>query len=120
MDHVVPSARVFDALRRRRRATRAQLPKPQAALFLHFTHTHFCHSVTFLHRPESATSTTHAGRTRMRTRAKLGEAKEMFFITSNDASIVACDVRGAARGVAQIERYILRHVIGELTVIKSN
>src|SRR6056300_535763 len=80
MDHIVPSARVFDALRRRRRATRAQLPKPQAALFLHFTHTRFCHSVTFLHRPESATLTTRAGRTRTRTRAKLGEAKEMFLL----------------------------------------
>ena len=35
---------------------------------------------------------------------------------ANAASIVAHDVRGAARGVAQIDRNILRHVIGELTV----
>ena len=34
---------------------------------------------------------------------------------ANAASIVAHDVRGAARGVAQIDRNILRHVIGELT-----
>jgi len=39
------------------------------------------------------------------------------FITSNDASIVARDARGAPRGVAQIDRNILRHVIGELTVL---
>jgi len=39
-----------------------------------------------------------------------------IFITSNDASIVARDVRAAPRGVAQIDRNILRHVIGELTV----
>jgi len=39
------------------------------------------------------------------------------FVTSNDASIVARDVRGAPRGVAQIGRYILWHVIGELTVL---
>jgi len=38
------------------------------------------------------------------------------FITSNDASIVARDARDAPRGVAQIDRNILRHVIGELTV----
>ena len=40
-----------------------------------------------------------------------------IFVTSNDASIVARDVRGAPRGVAQIGRYILWHVIGELTVV---
>ena len=40
-----------------------------------------------------------------------------IFITSNDASIVARDVRAAPRGVAQIDRNILRHVIGELTVV---
>ena len=39
------------------------------------------------------------------------------FIASNDASIVARDVRGAPRGVAQIDRNILRHVIGDPTVL---
>ena len=39
------------------------------------------------------------------------------YITSNDASIVARGVRSAPRGVAQIDRYVLRHVIGEPTVV---
>ena len=40
-------------------------------------------------------------------------------ITSNDASIVVRDVRAAPRGVAQIDRNNLRHVIGELTVFSK-
>jgi len=92
MDHIVPSARVFDAPRQRRRATRAQLPEPQAALFLHFTHTRFCHSVTFLHRPESATLTTRAGQTRTRTRAKLGEAKEICLLRARRAAALKSTV----------------------------
>jgi hypothetical protein len=47
---------------------------------------------------------------------KTRRSERNVFITSNAASIVAHDVRGAARGVAQIDRNILRHVIGELTV----
>ena len=34
MNHIVSLARAFDVLRRRRRATRAQLPKPRVAFFL--------------------------------------------------------------------------------------
>lgn len=40
-----------------------------------------------------------------------------MFFTSNDASSVARGVRCAPRGVAQIKWDILRHVIGEPTVV---
>ena len=45
------------------------------------------------------------------------KSERNVYITSIDASIVARGVRCAPRGVAQIDRYVLRHVIGEPTVV---
>ena len=115
MNHIVSLARVFDALRRRRRATRSQLPKPRAALF-------FFRARTFLSGWDIFEVTcngnfddarrSNAGANARETR----RCKSNPFITSNDASSVARNVRCAPRGVAQIKWDILRHVIGEPTV----
>jgi len=103
---------------------RARLPKPQAALFSHFTflsQRYIFASVRIGNFDDARRSNDEANyeaKSIERLSAKLGGAKEIYLLhrMMRRPSRATC----AARGVAQIDRYILRRVIGELAVHVSD